>query len=260
MFKIVLSLLFSLLLSLKVYAGDIIVYAAADLVYAFKEIQQLYKKVYPQDDVKIIFGSSGKGYHQILEGAPYDMIFSADMGYVEKLQEKGLTISKPKPYAIGRIVLWVRKDSNIPLNDGINAILNQRVKKIGIANWEHAPYGVAAKQCLDNFKLFDKVKDKLVLGENISQTAQYVQTGAADIGFLALSIANSDPLTKEGIYYLIPESCHSQILQGYVITKNAVKSEDRLSTARRFEEFISTPAIRKVFIKYGFMLPGEKVE
>lgn len=260
MFRAVSLLVIHLVLSIKAISGEITVYAASDLVYAFKEIQQLYKSKYPQDEIKIIFGSSGKGYHQILEGAPYDMIFSADMDYVEKLQEKGLTLSKPKPYAIGRIVLWVRKDSNIPVNDGINAVLNQKVKKIAIANWEHAPYGVAAKQCLEKYKLFDKVKDKLVLGENISQTAQYVQTAAADIGFLALSIAKSEVLSKEGVYYLLPESCHSQILQGYAITKNASKSEEKLNTARRFEEFVGTPQVRNIFIKYGFSLPGEKTD
>lgn len=240
------------------YAGSITVYAAADLSYAFKEIINLYKQKYPEDEVKAIFGSSGKGYHQILEGAPYDIVFSADMGYVEKLQEKGLTISKPKPYAVGRIVVWTRKDSGISVKDGINSILNPKVNKIAIANWEHAPYGIAAKECLEYYKLFDKVKDKFVLGENINHTAQYVQTGAADIGFLALSIAKSDTLTKSGVYYLLPESCHKQILQGYAILKNASKSKDTLETAKRFEEFISTKEARNIFIKYGFVLPGEK--
>lgn len=255
-----LVILLSVLMSVSVFAEQITVYAAADLVYAFKEIGQVYKQKYPQDDVKMIFGSSGKGYHQILEGAPYDIVFSADMGYVEKLQEKGLTISKPKPYAIGRIVVWTRKDSGIPINDGINAVFNPKVKKIAIANWEHAPYGVAAKQCLEHYKIFDKVKDKFVLGENINHTAQYVQTGAADIGFLALSIAKSDVLQKEGIYYLLPESCHAQILQGYAILKNASRSKEALEVAKRFEEFVGSPEARKIFIKYGFVLPGEKAE
>lgn len=240
------------------YAGSITVYAAADLVYAFKEIIHVYKQKYPEDEVKVIFGSSGKGYHQIIEGAPYDIVFSADMGYVEKLQENGLTVSKPKPYAVGRIVVWTRRDSGVSLKDGINSILSQKVNKIAIANWEHAPYGIAAKQCLEYYKIFDKAKDKFVLGENINQTAQYVQTGAADIGFLALSIAKSDTLVKSGIYYILPESCHKQILQGYAILKNANKSKATLETAKRFEEFISTQEARNIFIKYGFVLPGEK--
>lgn len=244
----------------KTFAGEITVYAAADLVYAFKEIGQLYKQHHPQDEVKMIFGSSGKGYHQILEGAPYDMVFSADMGYVEKLAEKGLTLSKPKPYAIGRIVLWTRKDSGISLNDGINSILNLKVKKIAIANWEHAPYGVVAKHCLEYYKLFDRVKDKLVLGENINHTAQYIQTGAADIGFLALSIAKSEILQRDGTYYLLPETCHPQILQGYAILKNANRNREVIETAKRFDKFVGSPEARRIFIKYGFVLPGEKVD
>lgn len=255
-----LVILSGILMSVSVFAAEITVYAAADLVYAFKEIGQVYKQKYPQDEVKMIFGSSGKGYHQILEGAPYDIVFSADMGYVEKLAEKGLTVSKPKPYAIGRIVVWTRKDSGIPVNEGINTVLNPKVKKIAIANWEHAPYGIAAKQCLEHYKLFDRVKDRLVLGENINHTAQYVQTGAADIGFLALSIAKSEVLQRGGVYYLLPETCHSQILQGYAILKNATRNKDTLETARRFEEFVGSPEARKIFIKYGFVLPGEKAD
>ncbi|WP_297887122.1 molybdate ABC transporter substrate-binding protein [Sulfurihydrogenibium sp.] len=255
--KKVLSLLLTLILGIKVYAGEITVYAAADLTYAFDEILKVYKQKYPQDTVKTIFGSSGKGYTQVLNGAPYDVFFSADMSYVEKLKQQGLTASDIKPYAIGRIVLWTRKDSGIDVSKGINVVLDPKVKKIAIANWEHAPYGVAAKQCLEHYKLFDKVKDKLVLGENISQTAQFVETGAADIGFLALSIAKSDKLQKQGIYYLLPANCHNEIKQGYAILKHATKDKETFETAKRFYEFIQTNEARKIFIKYGFVLPGE---
>ncbi|MEZ0322988.1 MAG: molybdate ABC transporter substrate-binding protein [Hydrogenothermaceae bacterium] len=253
-------LVISLLFGVRAFAGEITIYAAADLSHAFDEIQKIYEKKYPQDKLKIIYGSSGQGYSQILNGAPYDMLFSADMGYVQKLKEQGFTISEPKPYAVGRLIIWTRKDSGINVNEGINVVLNPAVKKIAIANWEVAPYGLAAKQCLEYYKLFDKVKDKLVLGENITKTAQYVQTGNAEIGFLSLSLAKSEKLQKEGVYYLLPEGCHKQILQGQAILKHAASSKETLETAKRFESFIESPEARKIFIKYGFILPGEKGE
>lgn len=256
--KRVLGLVVVLLLAFKVYAGEITVYNAADLVYAMEEIGKLYKQKYPQDNVKMIFGSSGKGYNQIVNGAPFDIVFSADMRYVEKLKQQGLTASEVKPYAIGRIVIWTRRDSGIDVSKGTNALFDNKVKKIAIANWEHAPYGVAAKECLEHYNLFDKVKDKLVFGENISQTAQYIQTGAADIGFLALSIAKSEKLQKEGNYYLLPATCHKEIKQGYAILKHATKDKETYETAKRFYDFIQTPEARKIFIKYGFVLPGEE--
>lgn len=256
--KNILGIVLALLLAFKAYAGEITVYAAADLTYAFEEILKVYKQKYPQDKVKAIFGSSGKGYTQVVNGAPYDLFFSADMSYVEKLKQQGLTLSDVKPYAIGRIVLWTRKDSGIDVSKGINTVLDPRVKKIAIANWEHAPYGVAAKQCLEHYKLFDKVKDKLVLGENINQTAQYIETGAADVGFLALSIAKSEKLQKVGTYYLLPATCHNEIKQGYAILKHANTDKETFETAKRFYDFIGTPEARKIFVKYGFVLPGEE--
>ncbi|WP_028951262.1 molybdate ABC transporter substrate-binding protein [Sulfurihydrogenibium subterraneum] len=256
--KKLLGIVLALLFALKVYAGEITVYAAADLTYAFDELLKVYKQKYPQDKVKAIFGSSGKGFSQVVNGAPYDVFFSADMGYVEKLKQQGLTLSDVKLYAIGRIVLWTRKDSGIDVSKGINVVLDPKVKKIAIANWEHAPYGVAAKECLEYYKLFDKVKSRLVLGENINQTAQYIETGAADVGFIALSIAKSEKLQKVGTYYLLPANCHSQIKQGYAILKHANTDKETFETAKRFYDFIATPEARKIFIKYGFVLPGEE--
>ncbi|MEJ5173170.1 MAG: molybdate ABC transporter substrate-binding protein [Hydrogenothermaceae bacterium] len=260
MLKVIYAVFLTSILLSKAFSGEITIYAASDLTYAFTEIEKIYQQNYPKDKLKVIYGSSGKGYSQILNGAPYDMLFSADMEYVKKLQDQGLTVSNPKPYAVGRIVIWTRKDSGINVNEGINVVLNPAVKKIAIANWEHAPYGVAAKQCLEYYKLFDKVRSKLVLGENISQTAQYVKTANTEIGFLALSIAKSETLQKEGIYYLLPSNCHKEIIQGYVILKNATNSKEKLETAKRFESFIGSPEGRSILKKYGFLLPGEQSE
>ena len=241
----------------QVYAEQITIYAASDLVYAFSEIKKTYQKIYPQDNLRIIFGSSGKGYHQALNGAPFDIIFSANMEYVNRLKQKGIAVSDVVPYAYGRIGIWTRRDSRIDLSNGIKVVLSSKVKKIAIANWEHAPYGEAAKECLQHSKLFDKVKNKFVVGENISQTAQFTEIGAADIGFIAYSLAKSEKLKNEGNFYLLPENCHKPIKQGMAILKHAQKDPERYKTAVRFFKFIQTEKARKIMNKYGFILTGE---
>ncbi len=220
--------------------------------YALKEIADLYQKKHPEDKIELIFGSSGKGVSQIKAGAPYHIFFSADMKYAEELYEKGYLVTKPKPYAVGRLVVWVRKDSGLDPSKFPQILFE--VKKIALANWEHAPYGRAAKEALEKYGVFDRVKDKLVLGENISQTASFVYSGAAEVGFIALSLALSENMKKAGTYWLIPEDKHSPIIQGYGITK----AGENLKGVKRFYEFIGSPKAREVFKKYGFLPPGEK--
>ncbi len=247
------TLLALLLLSSFSRAELIRVYAAADLQYALKEIASMYEKQHPEDKVEIIFGSSGKGYAQIRQGAPYHIFFSADVEYVDRLYKEGYIITKPKPYAIGRLVVWVRKDSGLDPSSFPQVLFDPRVKKIAIANWEHAPYGRAAKEVLENYGVFEKVRGKLVLGENVSQTASFVYSGAADVGFIPLSLALSSELQKVGKYWLVPEDKHKRIEQAYGITKAGEGNK----AVFRFYEFVSSPQARKVFIKYGFVLPGE---
>lgn len=237
-----------------VKAEVIRVYAAADLQFALRELADLYMEKYPEDKIELIFGSSGKGFAQIKAGAPYHIFFSADMKYVEELYREGYAITKPKPYAIGRIVLWTRKDSGLDPSKFPEVLLDPRVKRIAIANWEHAPYGRASKEILEAYGVFQKVKDKLVIGENIAQTASYIRSGAADLGFIALSLAKAPELERVGRYWLVPEDKHERILQGYVITKEGQK----VVGARRFYEFVASTEAREVFVKYGFLLPGER--
>ena len=244
-----------LLLSFSLVKAEVIrVFAAADLQFALRELADIYMKKYPEDKIELIFGSSGKGFAQIKAGAPYHIFFSADMKYVEELYREGYAITKPKPYAIGRIVLWTRKDSGLDPSKFPEVLLDPRVKRIAIANWEHAPYGKASKEALEAYGVFQKVKDKLVIGENIAQTASYISSGAADLGFIALSLAKATELERVGVYWLVPEDKHERILQGYVITKEGQK----VVGARRFYEFVASTEARKVFVKYGFLLPGER--
>lgn len=250
-----LFLIFLSLVSLS-FAGEINIYAASDLVFAFKELKKAYKEKYPQDRIKVIFGSSGKGYSQIINSAPFDLIFSANEAYVKKLQERGFTVSPVKLYAYGKIVLWSRKDTGINIEKGIKALLDKKVKRISIANWKHAPYGVAAKECLEYYNLFKKVRNKLIIGENIAQTAQYAESGAADIGIIALSLALSNRLKKEGNYYQLSEKCYRPIHQAYAVLKHAEEDKERFNTAMRFFNFISSKEAKEILKKYGFSLPN----
>lgn len=249
--KVLLVLLLSLLGTAQ--AELIRVFAAADLQYALREIAELYEKRYPEDKIELVFGSSGKGYAQVRAGAPFHVYFSANMKYVEELHREGHIITEPRLYAVGRIVVWTRRDSPLDPSKFPEVLLDPRVSRIAIANWEHAPYGKAGKEALQSYGVFEKVKGKFVLGENISQTASFVYSGAADIGIIALSLAVAPQMKRMGKYWLIPEDRHEKLEQGYGITREG----GRLKNSRRFYEFIASPEARKILVKYGFYLPGE---
>ncbi len=231
----------------NVQAQRISVAAASDLKFALDSIISVYHKQHPKNTVEVTYGSSGKFFEQIQYDAPFDLYFSADVSYPQKLKEKGLTISDVKTYGIGRIVIWSKKID--PNKDKMNALLNSNLNKIAIANPEHAPYGERAKESMMYYKIYDKVQNKLVFGENISQTAQFVQLGAADIGIVALSLALSPNMKKEnGNYYIIPEISHKPLEQGYVILKHAKNN----TSATTFYNFIASPKAIAVLKHFGF--------
>lgn len=234
-------------------AGEVSITAASDLQYAMKDIASAFEAKHPGDRIKVVFGSSGKAFAQIENGAPYDMYFSADIEYPQRLRKSGAAISDPRPYAIGRIVLWATKKSGIDVTKGIDALHDPRVRKIAIANPMHAPYGRIGKEVLEHYGMYDRMRGKLVLGENIQQTAQFVHSGAADVGFVAYSLALAPALAGEGSFFLIPASAHKEIVQGYVLLKPAAGN----ATAALFSTFIASPVARAIFRKYGFTLPNE---
>lgn len=234
-------------------AEDLVVAAAADLNYAFKELTAEYEKQTGQH-VKLSLGSSGNFYSQISNGAPFDLYFSADIGYPKKLITAGLAVpGSLYQYATGRIVLWVPKGSPLDLSKGMAVLLDPAIKRIAIANPKHAPYGRAAVSAMEHFKVYDRVKDKLALGENVSQAAQFAQSGAADIGIIALSLALAPPVQAVGSYWLIPQEAHPRIDQGAAIVKSS-KNQDG---GKKFLEFLQTPDARAVMKRYGFLLPWE---
>lgn len=245
-----LCLLFFLALN-PARGAEITIAAAADLKFALDEIVRAYQVAHPADRVSVVYGSSGKFHTQIRQGAPYDLYFSADIAYPRALVEEGLAVAPVVPYARGRIVLYARRldAARMQLED----LLDPGIKRIALANPRHAPYGRAAEQALRARGLWERLTPKLVYGENVGQAAQFVETGNADVGLIALALALSPTLAREGAHALIPEALHDPIEQGFVITRRAVGNE----SARRFAEYMVSPAARRILVRYGFVLPGE---
>ncbi len=221
--------------------------AASDLKFALDSVVSIFQKQYPNNKIEVTYGSSGKFLEQIQYDAPFDLYFSADVSYPQKLKDQGLTISDVKIYGIGRIVIWSKKiDPNI---EKMNSLLDPNLNKIAIANPEHAPYGEKAKESMIYYKIYDKVKNNFVFGENISQTAQFVELGAADIGIVALSLALSPNMKNAGgNYYIIPKNSHKPLEQGYVILKHARNNPN----AKKFFDFMATSKSIAILTHFGF--------
>lgn len=233
-------------------AESLTIAAASDLSFAMKELVAEYEQV-TGSPVKVTLGSSGNFYAQIQNGAPFDLYFSADIGYPKKLEESGLTVpGSLYRYAVGRIVLWTGTASHLDVSRGFEVLRDPGVKKIAIANPKHAPYGRAAVAAMESFKVYDSVKDRLILGENISQAAQFIESGACEIGIIALSLAVAPALKEKGVYWEIPAGAHPPIEQGAVIVKASKQQE----SARLFLEFVKGPQGQEIMKRYGFTLPG----
>lgn len=241
-----------LLLTTTAHAEKITVAAAADLKFAMDEIVTAFKKKQPGNEVQVIYGSSGKFHTQIQQGAPYDLFFSADIAYPRELAKKGRTASAVSPYAFGRIVLW--SSSMDATRMTLASLTDPKISRIAIANPKHAPYGKRAEEALEAAGILNKIQKKLVFGENIAHTAQFVQTGNAQVGIIALSLAVNPELSKNGGYYLIPEKLHKPLEQGFIITKQGANKP----LAKQFADYMSSKQARSIMTRYGFMLPGEK--
>ena len=236
----------------EAYADEITIAAAADLSFAFKSVGEKFQEQ-TGTQVKLSFGSSGNFFSQIQSGAPYDMFFSADIGYAKKLEDAGLT--EPGTlyeYAIGKIVLWVPSGSKLDLSTGLRVLTDPAIHKIAIANPEHAPYGRAAVAAMRAEGVYDHIKDKIVLGENISQTAQFVQSGNADVGIIAFSLALAPAMHDNGTYVEIPAADYPPIEQAAVILKSSHKKD----LAQKFLAFLKTPETTALMQRYGFAIPN----
>lgn len=240
------------LLSLPTLAGGrITIAAAADLKFAMEEILVAFRQANPNDQIEVSYGSSGKFHTQIRQGAPFDLFFSADIAYPRMLAAEGFAAAETRPYALGRIVLWSasRDASRMVLAD----LASTSVRKVAIANPRHAPYGKRAEEALRAAGVWDKVASRLVMGENIAQTAQFVQSGNADVGIIALSLALNQELAARGGYALIPDTLHQPLEQGFIVTRRAAANP----LANKFADFMEHPEVRRILTRWGFTLPQE---
>jgi molybdate transport system substrate-binding protein len=230
--------------------------AAADLKFAFDDIITEFGRDHPDIDVRVSYGSSGNFYRQLTERAPFDVFFSADSLYPRRLLQEHLAIrSSAFTYAVGHIVLWVPRDSAINVEKiKKQALLHPAVKKIAIANPDYAPYGRAAKKALQALGVYEQIEKRIVQGKNVAQAAQYIETGAADIGIIGLSQAVSPALREKGRYWEIPQKYYPYMQQDGVILSWAAD----LEAAEALRAFVLGPEGRVILRRYGFDLPGKK--
>ena len=228
--------------------------AASDLRFALDEVVAAYTKETGQP-VKVVYGSSGNFRRQIAEGAPFELFLSADEGYVLALAKDGFTVDDGVPYATGRLALVVPEGSPLKLDGSLGdvaaAVADGRLRKFAIANPEHAPYGRAAREALQRAGAWDVVVSHLVMGENVSQAAQFATSGSAQGGIVALSLALAPGGLGSARYVAIPASMHLPLRQRMALTKRATPA------ARELYRYLQQPAARAVLARYGFTLPGE---
>ena len=236
-----------LLLSLPAAAANLTVATAADLRLAMTNLVQRYQTI-RHVAITPIYGSSGKFYSQIVNGAPFDAFFSADERYPRMLELRGLTVPGTRfRYGIGRLVLWTRADSGIDVREGMKVLLDPNVHAIAIANPQHAPYGEAALEALKKAKIYGRTKDRLILGENISQTAQYAASGNAQVGFIALALTKT-PGLRSGHDWSVPQSLYKELEQEAVILKGSHHRKQLID----FFTFVRSPEGRAILASYGF--------
>jgi molybdate transport system substrate-binding protein len=241
-----------LLGSPDVAAGqDLTIAAASDLQAVFPKLAEQFERE-TSHHVNVTFGSSGNFYAQIQNGAPFDLFFSADIDYPRQLERAGL--AEPGTmyqYATGQLVLWIRTGSPVQLQQGLMGLDAAGVRRIAIANPAHAPYGRAAVAALRHEGLYDKLREKLVLGENVAQAAQFVQSGNAEAGILALALALTPALRGSGAYVEIPPSFYPPIEQAAIILRSAPHKD----IARQFLVFLTRPEVLRLLEQAGFTVP-----
>ncbi len=244
----------ALLLGTRAVADEILVAAAADLQYALPEVAARFEKE-TGHKVRITFGSSGNFFSQIRNGAPFDVFLSADAEYPRKLAAVGAADGDSLAvYGVGRIVLWAPLSSRLDLDKGLAVLLSPEVKKVALANPQHAPYGRAAVAALRHEGLYEQVSGKFVLGENISQTMHFIESRNADAGFVALSLATAPPLQGKGRYWLVPQQFYPAIEQTGAVVSHSSKKQ----VAGEFLKFLRKPEIVELMRRYGFEQPEGK--
>ena len=243
--RIIISLAI-LLATITLSAQKVNVAAAANLRYVLEEIKTAYVKQNPKAKVNLTFGASGMLVQQIQNGASFDFFMAADNEFPLKLKDRGLTTGTMSTYAFGKLAIYSTTLDVEKL--GLEALKSPTIKKVAIANPETAPYGERAIELLKSQKLYDGLKSKIVLGENIAQTAQFAFTGNAEIGFIALSLALAPDMDNKGSYYVVPQSYYKPIEQACVLIKTPVLNTE----AAKFKKFVLSPATKPIWEKWGY--------
>ncbi len=226
--------------------SQITIAVAANMQFAIKEISKVFTEK-TGIVCNIIIGSSGKLTAQIKEGAPYDILMSADMKYPENLYNEGFTTNPPKIYAHGKLILW---STTKAINPDIQTLLQPEIKHIAIANPTTAPYGKAAISTLKHQKVYDQIKDKLVYGESIAQTNQFIISGAAQVGFTSASIVHTTQMKNKGSWISIPENTYTPISQGVVI----IKKKERSHKTLQFYDFLFSHSSQEILKNFGYIV------
>jgi molybdate transport system substrate-binding protein len=227
--------------------------AAADLQFALEDVSRQFHPAHPEVETQVVYGSSGNFFAQIQNQAPFDLFLSADLDYPLKLEQQGLIAPKSIfQYAVGRLAVWVPAQSPLDVTQlQMKVFDNPTIKHVALANPQHAPYGRAAEAALRHFGVYDKISGKIVLAENIAQTLQFVQSGAADVGVVALSLAIAPAVRSQGRYWEVPLDAYPRMWQGGAILKRAQNSP----AAAAFRAYLTSAEGRHILQQYGFSLP-----
>jgi len=249
--RLIISLVL-LLTVVNIQAQQVNVAAAANLRYVLEEIKIAYTKQHPKAKVNLTFGSSGTLVQQVLNGASFDFFMAADNEFPVKLKDKGITIGPVTTYAYGKLAIY---STTLDVeHKGLDALLDPSVKKIAIANPETAPYGERSVELLTKKGIYDELKPKIVIGDNISQAAQYAFTGNAEIGFIALSLALGPDMEGKGSCYIIPREFYPPVEQACILIKTTVLNTE----AVKFRKYILSADTRPIWEKYGYDVPSKK--
>ena len=244
--SIVAALLFCILTQLA-NAQTLTIATAANFRDPMTEIIKEFQAENPEVTIKPVFGSSGNLYNQITNSAPFDIFFSANVKYPQKVYEAGMSYAAPEIYAIGQLVLWSK---SLDMTAGLEVLKTKEASRIAIANPDLAPYGKSAVACMKYYKLYEELESKIVTAENIAQTAQFAVTGNADVGFLAKSQLKMEAIAGNGSFFDLPTESYPPIKQAFVVIK---KEENELLT-QKFIDFIGKPEIQKIITGYGYGL------
>ena len=231
---------------------DLTIAVAANAQFAMEAIETAFEEA-TNKNIEIVIGSSGKLTAQIKQGAPYDVLVAANMKYPNYLYQEGLATTNPKVYTLGALVIWTIAD-NLEMTEDLSFLKNPSIQKIALANPKNAPYGEQAINALNFYKLKETLSPKLVFGESIAQTNQYITTGNCEVGFTAKSVVLAPKLKDKGHWITVPKAAYQPIEQGIVITKYG--SKEHAEVAQAFYNFLFSATAQRIFQDYGYTIPN----